>query len=521
VISTTAHEAPEVLLQMMDKGGNALILWKLGACELADAIARRECSAREAVESALARIRQTEPGIHAFVELEATAERALALADASDARLASGGAPRMLEGVPVAVKDNICIAGVPCTCSSHMLEGWVPPYTATAVERLLEAGAIPLGKTNMDEFAMGSSTEHSAMGPTRNPADPARVPGGSSGGSAAAVASGAPPVALGSDTGGSVRQPASFCGVVGVKPTYGRVSRRGLVAFASSLDQIGVLARDVRDAAAVLEAISGLDPLDSTSSSQDVPPLRRAVEEADPARDLAGLRVGVPREYFGQGLAPDVERAVRAALDAAERAGARITDVNLPAAGHAVATYYVIATAEASSNLARYDGAHYGHRTARAANIIELFSRSRAEGFGREVKRRVMLGTFVLSAGYHDAYYVRAMKVRTLLRRDFDSAFEEVDVLAGPTSPTTAFRLGEFASDPLAMYLADTYTVPANLAALPAVSIPCGIGDGGLPVGLQLVGRAFSEEALLRAARAFELVIGPLADRGAPWRKGA
>ena len=489
-------------------------LWGLGARALRERIVGRECSAREAAGAALARIRAVDPDVRAF--LEVTEDAALARADESDRRIAGGEPPRALEGVPVAIKDNMCLVGARCTCASKMLAGWRPPYDATAVAKILAAGAVPVGKTNMDEFAMGSSTENSAFGPTRNPWDLARAPGGSSGGSAAAVAAGEAPLALGSDTGGSIRQPASFCGVVGFKPTYGRVSRYGLVAFASSLDQIGPIARDVADAAMLASAIFGHDEMDSTSSTRQPVDLLRVVDTAE----AKGLRAGVPREYFGEGLAPGVEKAVREAIAALEGAGASIVEVSLPHTEYAVATYYVIATAEASSNLARYDGVHYGHRTSRAEGLVPLYSRSREEGFGAEVKRRVMLGTYALSAGYYDAYYMRALRVRALLRRDFEEAFGKVDVIVCPTSPTVAFRIGERVDDPLAMYLSDVYTISANLAALPAVSVPCGAGEDGLPVGLQIIAPAFEEERLFRAARAYEAAAGGPATRPPVWTAG-
>jgi aspartyl-tRNA(Asn)/glutamyl-tRNA(Gln) amidotransferase subunit A len=488
-----------------------LELWRLGAREIREGVAAKRFSAREVAESCLARAREVEPDVHAFLEI--TDSLALAAADESDRRIAAGEPPRALEGVPVAIKDNMCLVGARCTCASRILADWRPPYNGTVVERLLAAGGVPVGKTNLDEFAMGSSTENSGFGATRNPWDTSRAPGGSSGGSAAAVAAGAAPLAVGSDTGGSIRQPAAFCGVVGMKPTYGRVSRYGLIAFASSLDQIGPFARDVTDAAMLLDAISGHDPRDSTSSSRPPADLASAVERAD----VKGLRIGMPKEYFTLGVAPDVEKAVRAAAAAFEGAGARIEEISLPHTEYAVATYYVIATAEASSNLARYDGVHYGHRAEGARDIIGLYSRTRAEGFGAEVKRRVMLGTFALSSGYYDAYYLRALKVRARSRADFDRAFEKVDVVLGPTAPTVAFGLGEKTADPIAMYLSDIFTISANLATIPAVSIPCGGGEDGLPVGLQLITPAFEEERLFSAARAYELASGKAKARPPVW----
>jgi len=486
-------------------------LWRLGAREVRDGIAAKRFSAREAAEGCLERAQEVEPDVHAFVEL--TESLALAAADESDRRIAAGEAPRALEGVPVAVKDNMCLVGAGCTCSSKILENWRPPYNGAAVERLLAAGAVPIGKTNLDEFAMGSSTENSAFGATRNPWDTSHAPGGSSGGSAAAVSAGAAPLATGSDTGGSIRQPAAFCGVVGMKPTYGRVSRYGLVAFASSLDQIGPFARDVADAGLLLDAISGHDPRDSTSSTRPAANVWDAIERAD----VKGLRIGLPKEYFALGVSKGVEAAVRRAASDLEGAGAHLEEISLPHTEYAVATYYVIATAEASSNLARYDGVHYGHRAEGAKNIIDLYSRTRAEGFGLEVKRRVMLGTFALSSGYYDAYYLRALKVRRRIRADFDRAFEKVDVVLGPTAPTVAFGLGEKTADPISMYLSDIFTISANLAGIPAMSVPCGAGEGGLPVGLQLIAPAFEEERLFSTARAYELASGERRMRPPLW----
>jgi aspartyl-tRNA(Asn)/glutamyl-tRNA(Gln) amidotransferase subunit A len=462
--------------------------------ELSAALAGGRASAVELADAALdaaARARS----LGAFVHL--APERARADAAASDARRARGEARGPLDGVPVALKDLLVDEGEPCTCASRILEGFVAPYAGTAAARLRAAGAVVIGRTNMDEFAMGSSNEHSVYGPARNPWDPARTPGGSSGGSAAAVAAGIVPLALGSDTGGSIRQPASLCGVVGLKPTYGRVSRYGLVAFASSLDQIGPLARTAADCALALEAIAGHDPRDSTSLPEPAPRLAEAL-----TGDVAGLVIGLPREFFGDGLAPAVRERVEAAVAELERAGAKTREVSLPHAPWAIATYYLIATAEASSNLARYDGVRFGRR-AEAGTLGEMYRRSRSEGFGAEVKRRILLGTYVLSAGYYDAYYRKAMQVRTLLRRDFEQAFAGCDLIAGPTTPELAFRLGEKTGDPLRMYLSDIYTVSANLAGIPALSVPCGFADG-LPVGLQLLGRPLDEATLLRAADAYQ-----------------
>jgi aspartyl-tRNA(Asn)/glutamyl-tRNA(Gln) amidotransferase subunit A len=426
-------------------------------------------------------------------------ERALAEAAQADERRARGEARSLLDGIPTAIKDNMVRRDEVTTCASRILEGFVSPYTAAAVERLVEAGAVSIGATNMDEFAMGSSTEHAAGLPTRNPWDATRTPGGSSGGSAAAVAAGIVPFALGSDTGGSIRQPASHCGVVGLKPTYGRVSRWGLVAFASSLDQIGVLSRTVADAAAVLQVIAAHDPRDSTSIPEPVPDYAAAL-----TGDVSDLVVGLPKEYLLEdGVDPEVLALVRTAVAELERAGAKLREVSLPHTQYAVATYYLIATAEASSNLARYDGVRYGYRAAHARSLTEMYDRTRSEGFGAEVKRRIVLGTYVLSAGYYDAYYRKAQQVRTLLRRDFETAFEGCDVIAAPTSPEVAFRLGERTDDPLRMYLSDVYTVSANLAGVPGISIPCGRAQG-LPVGLQLLARPLDEPTLLRVADAFE-----------------
>ncbi len=463
--------------------------------EQAEALAAGAVSARELVDAALARADATEH-LGIFVSRRDAAARTEA--DAADARR-RGGVPRSaLDGVPVAVKDNLIQLGEPCGCASRILEGFVAPYQGTAVAKLCDAGAVVIGRTNMDEFAMGSSTEHSALGPTRNPWDPTRAPGGSSGGSAAAVAAGVVPLALGSDTGGSIRQPASFCGVTGVKPTYGRVSRWGLVAFASSLDQVGPLARDARDCALALEVISGSDPNDSTSLPHPVPAYRDAL-----GGDLNGCVVGLPRECFeAEGVEPGVLGAVRSAIDALEAAGAKTVEVSLPHTEYAVATYYLIAPAEASSNLARYDGVRYGRR-AEADSLGEMYRRTRSEGFGAEVKRRILLGTYVLSAGYYDAYYRKAMQMRTLLRRDYEQAFGVCDVIAMPTSPEVAFPLGERSEDPLRMYLSDIFTVSANLAGIPALSLPCGVSEG-LPVGLQLLGPALDEETLLRVADALQ-----------------
>ncbi|HET7785499.1 MAG TPA: Asp-tRNA(Asn)/Glu-tRNA(Gln) amidotransferase subunit GatA [Myxococcales bacterium] len=449
------------------------------------------------LEASLERIRALDGRVHAFLRL--TEQEARAAARASSQRRAAGKPLGPLDGVPVALKDIFCMEGVETTCGSKILQGYVPPYDATVVRKLKQAGAVIVGKLNMDEFAMGSSTENSAFGPTMNPWDLTRTPGGSSGGSAAAVAARMVAGTLGTDTGGSIRQPAALVGCAGLKPTYGRVSRFGVIAFASSLDQVGPFAQDVRGVAYLLSAIAGHDENDQTSSLRPVPDYAAAL-----SRGADGLRIGVPREYFGEGLAPEVEKAVRAATGKLRAQGCEIREISLPNSPHAIATYYIVATAEASSNLARYDGVRYGHRTPRPSQLLEMYEKTRAEGFGAEVKRRIMLGTYALSAGYYDAYYLRAQKVRALIRRDFDQAFASVDAVLSPTSPTTAFRLGEKLDDPLAMYLNDVYTVPANLAGLPGISIPCGFDAQRLPIGLQLIGKPFDEETLLRIAHAAE-----------------
>ena len=468
-----------------------------GVVELRRALDAGETTAREVVDACIARAKATQGTLNAFAGLRE--ERARAEADASDARRRSGALRSPLDGIPIAIKDNMVQTGEPTTCASRILEGFVSPYTATAVARLEAAGAIVVGRTNMDEFAMGSSTEHSTHGATHNPWDLERSCGGSSGGSATAVAAGIVPAALGSDTGGSIRQPASFTGVVGLKPTYGRVSRWGLVAFASSLDQIGVLTRSAADATLLLETIAGHDPLDSTSIPETVPSYGSAL-----SGDVSGLVLGLPREYFVEdGVEGGVLAAVRTAAGELERAGAKVREVTLPHSRYAIATYYLIATAEASSNLARYDGVRYGRRAQGASDLTEMYQRTRSEGFGAEVKRRILLGTYVLSAGYYDAYYRKAQQVRTLLRRDFEAALRGCDVIVTPTSPEVAFPLGAKTGDPLRMYLSDVYTVSANLAGVPGLSIPCGFVRG-LPVGLQLLGGVLEESTLLRVADAYQ-----------------
>ena len=466
------------------------------ALEIAAAVRAGERTARATVDEHLAAIDAREAELHAFNLV--LADEARAAADAIDARVAAGEDVGPLAGVPIALKDNMCTRGIPTTCSSKILDGWCPPYDATVVDRLRAAGAVVIGKTNLDEFAMGSSTENSAFGPTRNPHDPPRVPGGSSGGSAAAVAAGFAPLALGSDTGGSIRQPAALCGVVGVKPTYGLVSRYGLIAFASSLDQIGPFTNTVADAAALLEAIGGHDPMDTTSIPEPFPSLSDHLGEG-----VEGLRVGIVREFLdAEGLAPDVSARVRAAADALAAAGAKVDEASVPATIYGLSAYYLIAPAEASSNLARYDGVRYGLRVD-APTTAEMNAASRTAGFGAEVKRRIMLGTYALSAGYYDAYYGKAQKVRTLILRDFDRAYEQFDVLIGPTAPSTAFAFGAKA-DPLAMYLNDVFTIPSNLAGHPAMSVPYGNGDDGLPIGVQVLAPALGEVTMFRAAAALE-----------------
>ena len=473
--------------------------YELTAHELADKIAAKVVSAREVTDAVLARIESVEDRVKSYVTV--TAEKARAQADAVDAKLAAGESVSPLAGIPLAVKDNLCTTGIETTCSSRILRGFVPPYSATVVEKLHAAGSVFVGKANLDEFAMGSSTENSGFFTTHNPWDLNTVPGGSSGGSAASVASGEAIWALGSDTGGSIRQPAAFCGVVGLKPTYGRVSRYGLVAFASSLDQIGPLTKDVHDAALLMNVLSGHDPLDSTSIDKGVPDFTASL-----GGDIKGMRIGVPREYFtrGQGVALEVYNAVAQAITDLSNMGAIVEEfLDMPYTEYALPAYYILAPAEASSNLARYDGVRFGHRTARATSHIDLFEKTREEGFGAEVKQRIMIGTYALSAGYYDAFYLKAQQVRTLIKRDFDRAFEKYDALITPTAPTVAFRIGERSDDPLAMKLSDVLTIPANMAGIPALSLPCGFSDG-LPIGLQLMAPAFAEETLFRLAYAYE-----------------
>ncbi len=470
---------------------------KNSIANLRDGIERGETTARAATESALNAAEKLNDSLNAFLEIDRAG--ALNRAAQVDAAPQADKARLPLAGVPLAIKDNICVRGMQTSCGSRILGSYHPPYNATAIDRLIAAGSVIIGKTNCDEFAMGSSNENSAFGPVKNPWDISRVPGGSSGGSAAAVAAGIVPVALGSDTGGSVRQPAALCGVIGLKPTYGRVSRYGLVAFGSSLDQIGVLAREVGDAAAVLQVIAGRDSSDATTADVPVPDYSAELNE-----DIKGMRLGVSRVLLGEGVHPEVHAAIEKSIDAYRQLGAEIVDVDLPHAKYAIAVYYIIATAEASSNLARFDGVRYGFRAKDAPALKEMYRKTRDEGFGPEVKRRIMLGTYVLSHGYYDAYYLKAQQVRTLLRQDFATAFEKCDAVLTPTTPTPAFLFGEKVDDPLAMYLNDIYTVTANLAGLPGISVPCGLSSDGLPIGLQLLGPYWSEARLLRLAYAYQ-----------------
>jgi aspartyl-tRNA(Asn)/glutamyl-tRNA(Gln) amidotransferase subunit A len=472
-------------------------LTDLSMLELAAKLAAREVSSVEATQASLSRIAQVDPKVRAFLRVDES--RALKAAGESDARRQAGSPLSALDGVPVGLKDIFLTEGVETTCGSRILEGFVPPYDATVVRLLKEAGLPLLGKLNMDEFAMGSSNEASAFFPTHNPWDLARTPGGSSGGSAAAVAAREVFGALGTDTGGSIRQPAAFTNTVGLKPTYGRVSRYGVISYASSLDQPGPMARTVADTAALFQLIARHDPLDSTSANVETPDCLTGLEDG-----VRGLRLGVPREYFADGMDPEVAGTLRASLEELEKLGATLVDVSLPHTKYALATYYLLAPAEASSNLARYDGIRYGLRAKDARGLKELYARTRGQGFGAEVKRRIMLGTYALSAGYYDAYYLRAQKVRTLIREDFTKAFQQVDAIVSPTSPVPPFKLGDKLDDPLSMYLMDVYTLPCNLAGLPGLSVPCGFTQGGLPIGMQLLGRPFDEARLLRIARAFE-----------------
>jgi aspartyl-tRNA(Asn)/glutamyl-tRNA(Gln) amidotransferase subunit A len=448
-------------------------------------------------ESVLDRIQSVDDRVKAYISVTGR-EIAMDAAAEADKRRKAGDASTLL-GIPLAVKDNMCTEGIKTTCASKILANFIPPYDATVVQKLKQAGSVICGKPNMDEFAMGSSTENSGFFITRNPWDLERIPGGSSGGSAAAVAAGECIAALGSDTGGSIRQPAACCGVVGLKPTYGRVSRYGLVAFASSLDQIGPITKDVTDAAILMNVIAGHDPKDSTSANIAVPDFTAALK-----KDVKGMKVGIPREYFIEGMDPDVEKAVREAVKTLEGLGATVREVALPHTAYAVATYYILATSEASSNLARYDGVKYGVRAEGAKDLLDMYMKSRSQGFGPEVKRRIMLGTYALSAGYYDAYYKKGQQARTLIKRDFDDAFKSVDIIATPTAPTAAFKIGEKSADPLQMYLSDIFTISVNLAGIPGISIPCGFTKNSLPIGLQLLGRHFDEESILHASFAYE-----------------
>ena len=471
-------------------------LYNQPAHVLHDMLVNKEITAVELVDSLFARMDEVEGKVKAY--LTQTRETALAKAKAVDEKIARGEEISFLEGIPGAIKDNICTKGTKTTCASKMLENFVPPYDATVMEKLQAQNPTILGKTNMDEFAMGGSTENSAFYPTHNPWNIDCVPGGSSGGSAAAVGAGTAIWALGSDTGGSIRQPASFCGVVGMKPTYGRVSRYGLVAFASSLDQIGPVTRDVTDCAHLMNIISGYDKRDSTSINAEVPDYTKSL-----VKDVKGLRIGLPKEYFVEGMDEDVEKAVRAAIKQFEDLGAEVVEVSMPHTKYAVSAYYLIAPAEASSNLARYDGVSYGARV-EGTDIVDMYKKTRSEKFGEEVQRRIMLGTYALSAGYYDAYYLQALKVRTLVKQDFDKAFEKVDVLITPTAPTPAYKIGDMISDPMKMYLQDICTIPVNLAGVPGISLPCGFSNSGMPIGLQIIGKPLGEETLIRAAYTFE-----------------
>jgi len=468
----------------------------LTAHELCSMLKARQVSCLEVTQAVLERISAVDGEVRAYVTV--TADQALETARAVDEQIARGDEPGPLTGIPVAVKDNMCTQGILTTCSSRILYNFVPPYDATVVERLAKAGSVMVGKTNLDEFAMGSSTENSGLFTTHNPWNLTRVPGGSSGGSAAAVAADEAIVALGSDTGGSIRQPASFCGVVGLKPTYGRVSRYGLVAFASSLDQIGPITKDVTDAALLLQAIAGKDPLDSTSVDVPVPDYLSSLQN-----DVKGLRIGVPKEFFAQGVQPEIADAVWKSIELLGSLGADYREIPMPIMEYTLPTYYILAPAEASSNLARYDGVRYGLRSKHSPDVVTMLVKTRGEGFGAEVKQRIMIGTYALSAGYYDAYYLKAQKVRTLVRQAYDEAFKEFDVLISPTSPTVAFGIGERVDDPFQMKLADVCTIPVNLAGIPAISLTCGFHDG-LPIGMQIMGKPFDEEALLRVAYTFE-----------------
>ena len=476
---------------------NAKEITSLSLRQLSDCLRSGELTAVQAAEAYLASIRENDPSIRAY--LSVLEEKAMGQAAETDRRRARGETLSPLAGVPAGIKDNICTKGAATTCASRMLEQFIPPYNAHVIEKLEEAGAVTLGKLNMDEFAMGSSTENSFFQITHNPRDPSRVPGGSSGGSAAAVAAGEAAFALGSDTGGSIRQPAAFCGVVGMKPTYGTVSRYGLVAFASSLDQIGPLTRDVADSAMVMDCIAGHDSRDSTSIRMDKLPYASQL-----GQDIRGIKIALPEEFFGEGLSEDVRKGIQLAARRFQDLGAEIVRVSMPALTHALPAYYIISSAEASSNLARFDGIRYGYRSPDYEDITSLYKNSRSEGFGEEVKRRIMLGTFALSSGYYDAYYKKALQVRTLITRDYSRIFAACDCILSPVAPTTAYKIGEKTANPLEMYLGDIYTVPVNIAGLPGLSMPCGAAADGLPVGMQLIGPAFSEPLLYRVGYAYE-----------------
>ena len=471
------------------------MLYKLTIHELHEKLKNKEITSKELSEAVFKRIDSVDDKVKAY--LSVARDKALKQAEEADKEIKAGKV-KPLTGIPIAIKDNICIDGVKTTCASKILENFIPPYDATVITRLKDNGYVLTGKTNMDEFAMGSSTENSAFGATRNPYDLERVPGGSSGGSAAAVAADECIAALGSDTGGSIRQPAALCGVVGMKPTYGRVSRYGLVAFASSLDQIGPITKDVTDCAIMMNAISGHDKCDSTSADVSVPDFTKAL-----VKDVKGLKIGIPDEYFIEGIDPEIEKSVLDAIKLIEGLGAKSERIKLPHTGYAIATYYILATSEASSNLARYDGVKYGFR-AKGKDLIDMYMETRAKGFGSEVKRRIMLGTYALSAGYYEAFYKKGQQVRTLIKRDFDEAFKKVDVIITPTSPTPAFKIGEKTADPLQMYLSDIFTISVNLAGVPAVSIPCGLAKGNLPIGLQIIAKPFDEAAIIKTAYTFE-----------------
>ena len=471
-------------------------LYELTIHELHEKLKNKEVSSVEATREVFSRIDAVEDKVRSFVTI--TRDEAMRQAEEADKRIASGDI-RPLTGIPIAVKDIFCTKGIRTTCSSKILENFIPPYDSTVVAKLKKEGAVILGKTNMDEFAMGSSTETSFFGVTRNPWDLDRVPGGSSGGSASSVAASECIASIGTDTGGSIRQPAALCGVVGLKPTYGRVSRYGMIAFASSLDQGGPMTKDVRDAATMLQAMAGHDSMDSTSVNITVPDYSKAL-----ASDIKGLKIGLPKEYFIEGMNKEVDESVRKAVKDMEGLGAEVVEITLPHTEYAVAVYYLVATAEASSNLARFDGAKYGYRAENVKDLLDMYKRTRAEGFGSEVKRRIMLGTYALSSGYYDAYYLKAQKARTLIKKDFDDAFKKCDVIVTPTAPTPAFKIGEKTADPLQMYLSDIFTISVNLAGLPAISLPCGFTGSNLPIGLQIIGKGFDEETVLRAAHAYE-----------------